>query len=63
MLCITFLTEKVTNSIHNMTYDADGLKSSTYGVRFFKKTKNCEFSVFGMLWTATFFNMSSLVFC
>ena len=38
MLCITFLTEKVTNSIHNMTYDADGLKSSMV-FDFLKKLK------------------------
>ena len=52
------LTVKATYFIHNMTYDAYGLKNSSLGTLFSKKLKMCDFSIFVMSRTANFFNMA-----
>ena len=50
------LAEKVTHNVHNIAYEADGLKYLSGGTLFSKsKMKICDFSVFAMSHTATFF--------
>ena len=49
------LTENVTQSICNMTWNTCGQTKSSYEASFSNKTKICDFSIFAMSQRATFF--------
>ena len=57
------MAEKATHSVHNITYEVDGLKHLSSRVQFSKsKMKMCDFSVFTMPFTATGFEHIITVF-